>query len=181
MPLVTRILGAAVAACLLAGCTVYPTSRTFYEPMADEGKLRNQPGCKFIHTHDTVQTQVGSLRVSVLVGPERSPVDRAPDLTVTLSFDGPAGSWDLNTDKVVIVLGRSGKVLRRDLATDSAVAGATRWSLHYPEPAGLEDRVEVRFEPGALLIDGKSPALEPLHFRRVTRKDVLVGPFDCVG
>ena len=176
----TRILGLASAACLLAGCTAYPMSRTYYEPMSDEGKLRNQPGCKFLHTRDTVQTQAGGISMSVLVGPERAPAERQPDLTVTLTFEAPAGSWDLHTDKVVIVLGRSGKVLRRDLATDSAVGSATRWSLHYPEPAGLEDRIEVRLEPGALIVDGNALEPEPLHFRRVKRSDFLVGSFDCV-
>lgn len=178
--MVMRWPGLASALCLLAGCTAYPMSRTYYEPMSDEGKLRNQPGCSFIHTHDTVQTQVGGIGMSVLVGPERAPAERPSDLNVTLGFDAPSSNWELRTDKVVIVLGRSGEVLRRDLATDSVVAKATRWSLHYPAPAGLDDRIEVRFEPGALLVGGVAVQPEPLHFRRVKRPDVLVGPIDCV-
>ena len=180
MTVVTRCLCLAPAACMFAGCTVYPMSRTYYEPMSDEGGLRNQPGCRFLRTHDTVQTQAGSISMSVLVGPERAPADRQPDLNVILTFEAPAGTWDLHTDKVVIVLGRSGTVLRRDLAADSSVAHATRWSLHYPGPAGLEDRIEVRFEPGALIIGGAAVELEPLHFRRVKKSDVYVGSFNCV-
>jgi len=178
--MMSRLFALAGAACLLTACTAYPMSRTFFEPMSDEGQLENQPGCAFLHTRDTVQIQVGSIKLSVLVGPERAPTERQPDLNVTLTFDAPAANWDLNTDKVVIVPGRSGKVLRRDLATDSMVAKATRWTLHYPEPAGLEDRIEVRFEAGALVVGGVAVEPEPLHFRRVKKSDVLFGSFNCV-
>ncbi len=180
MIIVTRFLCLATTAALLGSCTIYPMSRTYYEPMSDEGKLRNQPGCKFLHTHDTVQIQVGSVSMSALVGPERAPADRQSDLNVTLAFEAPAGSWELHTDKVVIVMGRSGTVLRCDLATDSTVANATRWSLHYPGPAGLEERIELRFEGGALIVNGAAVELEPLHFRRVKKSDVYVGSFNCV-
>ena len=180
MTVVTRILCITAGTWLLGGCTVYPMSRTYYEPMSDEGQLRNQPGCKFLHTRDTVRRQVAGIDVSVLVGPERAPAERPADLYLTLTLEGKLGNWNLQTDKVVVALGRSGANLRRDLATDESGANFTRWSLHYPEPAGLEDRIEVRFEPGALVVGGVAVELEPLHFRRVKKSDIYVGAFNCV-
>jgi hypothetical protein len=177
--LLIRVLCLTAGVGLLGGCTVYPMSRTFYEPTSAEGKLRNQPGCRFLHTHDTVQTRVGDIDVSVMVGAEREPADRQPDLSVTVTIEGPAGSWELQTDKVTVVLERSGAILRRDLATDFAAPHGTRWTLHYPEPAGSEDRVEIRFEPGALVIGGAAVEVAPLHFRRVRKSDVYVGTINC--
>jgi hypothetical protein len=98
-----RMLCVAVTAGLLAGCVVYPTSRTFYEPTAGEGSLRNQTGCGFLHTRDTVERTVNGVRVAVMVGAERESAERQPDLYVTLTIEGPVGSWDIKTTQVLLV------------------------------------------------------------------------------
>ena len=82
----------------LASCAMYPTSRVFYEPTASEGKLRNQTGCGYLHTHDTVEKRIGDITLAVMVGSEKEPNARHPTLEVTLILEGPTNSWNLRTE-----------------------------------------------------------------------------------
>lgn len=170
---------AVVVSVLLAGCVVYPTSRTFYEPTSGEGTLRNQTSCGFLHTRDTVERNVNGVRVAVMVGSERESADRQPDLYVTLTIEGPFGSWDIKTSQVLLVPEGSNVGLAPDLATDSGNSHFTRWTLHFADPAGKAERLEIRFGVGALTIRGAAVELAPLHFRRVKKSDAYMGSINC--
>src|ERR1700728_3946187 len=73
----------------LVGCAMYPTSRVFYEPTASEGTLRNQAARGYLHTHDTVERRIGDITLAVMVGSEKEPNARHPELEVTLVLEGP--------------------------------------------------------------------------------------------
>ena len=176
---IVRTLCVAVTAGLLGSCVVYPTSRTFYEPTTGEGSLRNQTGCGFLHTRDTVERKVNGVRVAVLVGAEREGAERHPDLYVTLTIEGPVDSWDIKTTAVLLVPEGFNVELAPDLATDFGDANFTRWTLHYADPAGKAERLEIRFGAGALVIRGAAVELAPLHFRRVNKSDAYMGSINC--
>jgi hypothetical protein len=169
----------------LAGCAVYPASRVFYEPTASEGTLRNQTGCGYLHTHDTVERRLGDISLAVMVGSEKEPNARHAMLEVTLVIEGPTNSWNLSTEMVSLILNAPAATLRPSSSATQAGPGPTsnqqfiRWTLTFPEPAGLADKVEVSFEPGALSVRGKPIDVGPLHFNRVKRSDVYFASINC--
>jgi hypothetical protein len=114
-----------------------------------------------------------------MVGSEEEPDARHAGLEVTLILEGPTGAWQLDTDKLVLVLGTPLTSLRPSAVTDDSGSGFTRWTISYPEPAGLEDRVELRFETGALMIHSNAVDLAPLHFNRVKKSDVYFASINC--
>jgi hypothetical protein len=169
----------------LAELSIDETSRVFYEPTASEGTLRNQTGCGYLHTHDTVERRFGDMTLAVMVGSEKEPNARHPKLEVTLVLEGPIDSWNLTTEMVALILNAPAATLRPSSSAYRSGPGATsnqqfiRWNLTYPEPAGLADKVEVSIEPGALSVHGKAIDVEPLHFNRVKRSDVYFGSINC--
>lgn len=172
-----------IAALQLAGCVVYPTSRTFYEPTATEGSLRNQTGCGYIRTRDTVERRIGDLTLAVMVGSEKEPDARHATLEVTLILAGREGSWRFNPEYLMLVLTTPPTSLRPSSATHyPSQVPRSHWirsTLIYPEPAGLVDQVELRFEPGALALRGNAIDLAPLHFNRVKKSDFYFGSINC--
>lgn len=169
----------------LASCAMYPTSRVFYEPTASEGKLRNQTGCGYLHTHDTVEKRIGDITLAAMVGSEKEPNARHPRLEVTLVLEGPTNSLNLSTEMVSVILNAPAATLRPSSSDYRSGPDSTsqqqfiRWTLTYPEPAGLADKVEVRFEAGALAVHGEAIDVGPFHFNRVKRSDVYFGSINC--
>jgi hypothetical protein len=174
-----------IATIQLGGCVVYPASRTFYEPTAAEGALRNQTSCGYLHKHDTVERRIGDMILAITVGSEKEPDARHATLKVTLVLEGQAGSWNLMTEGVRPVVNASPETLRPSSSTLRSGPGSAtnqqfiRWTLTYPEPAGLADKVELDSEPGALTERGKAIDVGPLHFNRVKKADIYFGSINC--
>jgi hypothetical protein len=170
----------------LVGCVMYPTSRVFYEPTASEGTLRNQTACGYLHTRDTVERTLGDVRIAVTVGAAKVPDNRQPTVEVVVEVEGPTtDSVNLRTERVLLVLAAPLATLHpSDLSSVSGQGSSSnrqfvRWKLTYPDPAGLSDKVEVSFEPGALFVHGRAIDVGPLHFNRVKRSDVYFGSINC--
>lgn len=120
-----------------------------------------------------------------MVGSEKEPETRHSTLEVTLDVEGPTDRRNLRTESVWLVLNAPPATLRPSSSAYQSAPGATanrqfiRWTLTYPEPAGLADKVELSFEPDALLEHGKAIDVGPLQFNRVKKADVYFGSINC--
>src|SRR5689334_2291515 len=76
---------------ILGGCAIYPTSRTFYEPEAADGKPRNRVSCGYIRTRDVVTRVVEGIEISIAPADEEIADPRPGDLKTffTFTFPGP--------------------------------------------------------------------------------------------
>ena len=132
-----------------------------------------------------MERRIRDITLAVLVGSEKEPNARHPRLEVTLVLEGPTNSWNLSTERVSLILNAPPAILRPSSSAYQSGPGPTsnqqfiRWTLSYPEPAGLADKVEVSFEAGALAVHGEAIDVGPLRFNRVKRSDVYFGSINC--
>ncbi|MDP1928442.1 MAG: hypothetical protein Q8K62_08025 [Thiobacillus sp.] len=182
-----RHLSTLLASFVLAGCAVYPASRTFYEPNAADGKLENRTSCGYTNTRDSIRRTVEGVEIWLSPSDEKLSAPYPTSLQTNISFTYRISGVQVDFSKIVlrtepegVVIG--GQVLstyeRPTLRIDGEFQRQTG-QLLFPAPAGVPEQITIIFKPGALTVDGRVIPISPFRFSRVTRSDIYYGSINC--
>lgn len=182
-----RFLNALIASLILTGCAVYPTSRTFYEPNAEDGKLENRNSCGYTNTRDSIRRVVEGIEIALSPSEEKLSSPYPVSLPISISFTYRTPGVQVNYSKIVLRTepegvvneGRVLKAYENPIRRIDGEFNIQRGYLLFPEPSGVPERITIIFKPGALSVDGRAIPVLPFRFSRVTRNDVYYGSINC--
>ena len=177
-----------MAALSLESCAVYPTSRTFYEPNADDGSVTNRGSCGYMTTHDAIERNVGGVVLKIFIGDEDEPSGRPDTLDVHITASHKEDGTTIDQTKVTVSAEGDSKELHGNFMPPVAAKLGLKWqddprylgiSIQYPAPAGTYDAIVVKFASGALRLHGQTLDVQPFRFHRVKKHDVYYGSINC--
>jgi hypothetical protein len=168
----TKIFQLACTAAL-AGCVVFPTNRTYYEPNQEDGKLSRSQSCGYHTTAlDVLERDVGGVRIRV------SPhYGEGPTLTVYVSIPR---TWPIPTiDASMVRLRDDQRVLEPKNVVTKDGGPSFYLLITYTFPAPSTDHIAFVPLPGFLNVRGAPAEVAPFRFSKKTKVDVFYGSINC--
>ncbi len=164
-----------------AGCVVFPTTRTFYEPNSKDGELHNRSSCGYMSTHDSIERTVEGVRITLYLGSVEEPEDRKPNLHLTTYISSASDAVVVNPSLIRIEIPNVNSSLEGSTIESNLhlLHQTQSFSIFYPDPSGYADSVTVIFAPEAISLNGHSLTLAPFHFIRVKKHDAYYGSINC--
>ncbi len=172
----------------VAGCAVYPTSRTSYELDPADGIPSNRASCGYTSTHDSARRVVERVDIFIFPGDsEDLSTNSDPGLEVGVTFHVPIDMKTVEVDAGKIKIEVDNQVLDAELSSSpdrevrrvDGIYIRKSFDLKFPPPSGIEDSIAISFLSGALMIEGRIVEIQPFRFRRVTQKDIYYGSINC--
>jgi hypothetical protein len=165
-----KITVVALSTIAVSACVAFPTSRTYYEPNPEDGKLSRSVGCTWHRTaKDSLKRHVEGLTISV------HPY-LADDESLRIRL------WIEETHKSVVIDAARAELRVGTTAVAPATIGLYSPGpvyLHFPASLGTPDSITLAFRPGFLRVDGIDVSLAPFRFRKVTKVDIYYSAINC--
>lgn len=157
----------------LAGCVVFPTNRTYYEPNAEDGQLSRSGSCGYHTTAlDTLERDVGGVRLRV--SPE---YDESPTLIVHVAIPR---TWPIPTIEPSLARLRDGQRVLEPQKVVAKDGGPYFYMLiTYTFPAASTDHIAFVPLPGFLNVREAPAEVAPFRFSKKTKADVFYGSINC--
>ena len=176
----TLALPALVAICV-AGCVVYPTQRTYFEPNVEDGTLSSSSSCGYHDArNDSLVREVNGLHLQV----SPSLVEGKP-VAVTVLFRHQSVAA-ISPERFELRSLPSG-IVYFPVSHEVNIQKPDRSHPYYSKWLHLQfsvlpeavTEIAVVFPAGSVTLDGVVVNLAPFRFRKTTKNDVYYASINC--
>jgi len=166
----------------VAGCAVYPTTRTYFEPNASDGKPSPSMSCGYHRAkNDSLVRDTKDLHIQV------TPYYKeGENLKVTILFQSDKDNVEINPRAIGIKAHQSGKVIYPSSIKITNQLPRNNWPyyskwvyLTFPISSDSLISIAVTFKRSSILVNGRVINIQQFRFKKATKSDIYYGSINC--